>query len=129
MKKLICLTIIALLLACGNAWAGSRTITLAWDYPYEAPDLAGFRIYQAGASGQYDLKSPALVVSDPAARQATLPKPLPDGTYYWAMTAFDRVGNESGLSPELRHDLDATAPPVPAVPRVVVTVIVQSSNQ
>lgn len=32
-------------------------------------------------------------------------KPLPDGTYYFAVAAFDRTGNESELSREVRFTL------------------------
>ena len=127
MKKLsifLGLAIFVVLLTVVPAAAGTKTVTLGWDYPTTVSDLAGFKVYQSSTSGQYDMTKPVTTVTDATARQTTLPSALGDGSYYWVLTAFDKSGNESVKSAELAYALDATAPPAPGALKVVTTVIV-----
>ena len=38
---------------------------------------------------------------------------VPDGTYFWVLTAYDISGNESGYSNEVTTSLDSTSPAPP----------------
>jgi hypothetical protein len=86
-------------------------VTLAWDANTE-PDLAGYTIYYGTESGHpYDGEgalegdSPVDILldededPDPSVVQFTL-YDLPEGTYFFAVTAFDTTGLESGYSNE-----------------------------
>ena len=71
-------------------------------------DLAGYRVYQSDNRGQYIFgpSSPQLATDIPAG-----PEPggivkhtlinIPDGTWYWVVTAYDNEGLESG--PSMRY--------------------------
>lgn len=72
---------------------------LSWD-PNTEPDLAGYRVYIGTASGRY---------GEPiwAGNQTTYTiEELPTGTFYFAVTAVDTAGNESGYSNEARKTID-----------------------
>jgi hypothetical protein len=75
---------------------------LRWQAPTEnvdgtrLNDLAAFRIYWGAEPGEYSDK---VTIGDPAASRWRI-KARP-GTYYFAMTAIDRRGNESALSNEI----------------------------
>ncbi|NWF73964.1 MAG: hypothetical protein HXY51_13110, partial [Nitrospirae bacterium] len=86
-------------------------VTLAWD-PNAERDLAGYKVYYGTApggpyngSGSGDGASPILV---PISRLAIAARPeftirgLPDGTYYFVATAYNRAGLESAYSNEAR---------------------------
>ncbi|MFC1889575.1 MopE-related protein [Thermodesulfobacteriota bacterium] len=77
----------------------SDEVPLAWDSNTE-PDLAGYRIYYGTSSGDYDFSvdlgnCTGCSISD-----------LEDGrTYYFAATAYDEYGNESGFSDEVSYSV------------------------
>jgi hypothetical protein len=77
-------------------------VSLGWEPPTEnidgSPlhDLAGYRIYYGQFSGSY---TDELAVSNADATQYEVA--LPSGSYYFAMTALDVEGNESGYSNEV----------------------------
>ncbi len=69
--------------------------TLAWD-PNTEPDLAGYKLYYGTSSGSYQQS-----VNVGNLTQYSLSN-LQDGvTYYFAVTAYDTEGNESGYSNEV----------------------------
>ena len=75
--------------------AEAAYLNLAWD-PNQESDLAGYRVYYGTSSGEYinfvDAKSVTSYRLDD----------LLDGvTYYIALTAYDRAGNESDFSGEV----------------------------
>lgn len=83
----------ATLLAGGAAFAAQ--VTLAWDENME-PDLAGYRVYYGTASGVY-----TEVVDVGLATTLTMGG-FEEGTdYYFAATAYDTSGDESGFSEEV----------------------------
>jgi fibronectin type 3 domain-containing protein len=80
----------------------TSTATLTWNANTE-PDLAGYKVYQATASGAY-----------PPTPIATLPKTVPSytamglqvgTTYFFTITAYDTAGNESLKSPEVSKSI------------------------
>ncbi|MBI4603393.1 MAG: fibronectin type III domain-containing protein [Planctomycetes bacterium] len=81
--------------------AGEAAVTLSWTAPAlsadETPctDLAGFKIYDGSRTGAYTW------VTDVGRVTTFTTDPLPAGTYYFAVTAYDWSGNESEVSDEV----------------------------
>jgi hypothetical protein len=77
---------------CLQGMAGD--VSLAWN-PSTSPGVTGYKIYYGASSGSYGTPIPI-------PNQTTyIVTGLPDGTYYFAVTAFDASGNESGYSNEV----------------------------
>ncbi len=94
-------------------------VTLGWD-PNTETNMAGYKVYygttQGGpynGSGSNERTSPILV---PVNRLANVARPectvrgLPDGTYYFVITAYNTQGLESGYSNEVRAQAVAVLP-------------------
>jgi len=47
---------------------------------------------------------------------------VPDGTWYWIMTAYDTQGNESGKSNEVSATVDSTPPGAPTILEITAVV-------
>jgi len=107
------LAIASLLTACGGASgntstaAGSTTsgtATLAWDAVTDA-NLNGYKVYHGTASGTY-LQAFGQGISVGNNVIAYTVSGLSSGTtYYFAATAYDTMGNESGYSNEVSKDV------------------------
>lgn len=128
MKKLFVLILLFLFIFTGIAIADNE-ITFRWDKNTES-DLAGYRIYQsttpdgqivdginfvaevAPDSGLYD--HGIILNLDPAHDAFTLVA-VPDGTWYWILTAYDTSNNESGKSNEVSATVDSIAPGAPVI--------------
>lgn len=99
--------IIFLFTSCGvdgkNPQSSSNTATLSWQAPTtnvdgtELTDLAGFKIYYGKASGTY---SEVTDINNPLTTEYMI-EGLAEGTYYFAATAYDVMGNESDYSNEV----------------------------
>ncbi len=87
-------------LAC-SASALAADVTLAWDANTEA-DLAGYKIYYGTAPGVYGTP-----VTTGLQTTFTLTDLTP-GTYYFAVTAYNSAGLESGFSNEVFTIVSAT---------------------
>ncbi len=113
------------LLSASPVFAAS--VTLTWDAPTTnsdttpLTDLSGYRVYMSTTSGQYN--SGNIVKNNiPASSstggvtEITTVDNLTNGTYYFAVTAYDIYGNESGYSNEIQKTTtggDTQAPTVP----------------
>ncbi len=93
-------------------------VTLAWDC--NNATITGYKVYRSQQSGIYDLNNPSSIIGDPNIRTVTHYK-IPDGTYYWVVTAYREhipaVGlpaqiTESGYSNEVTANL-LTSPLLP----------------
>ena len=74
---------------------------MSWSANTEG-DLAGYRVYVGTTSGVYSFAGPFEVTSGTS---FTVPN-LPVGTtYYFAVSAFDKAGNESTKSGEVNKSL------------------------
>ncbi len=101
-------SLVAMLVGCGAGPEGTTggmptndvstaSVTLTWD-PNTEGDLAGYRVYQGTAPGEYGLPIATL----PATLTSFLVEHLQvNMTHFFAVTAFDTSGNESGLSNEV----------------------------
>ncbi len=82
--------------------AVKRTVDLSWTAPSTRiddtavvpSDIGGYRVYYGNDSKQLQLLKD---IQDPTRTTLTTPD-LPPGTYYFAITAYDAHGTESGLS-------------------------------
>jgi hypothetical protein len=95
-----------------SVWARAEQAILGWDANTEA-DLAGYRIHYGTASGSYTTH---LDVHNVTA--FTVTGLSPGQTYYFAASAYDIYGNESGYSNEVSHSIPAAngAPSTPPAP-------------
>jgi len=99
--------------AAGITYDNDGNVMLEWQ-PNSEPDLAGYNVLRATQSGgPYNKINPALVTATAFTDTQTA-----DGTtYYYVLTAVDRVGNESPHSQESDGvRVDMTAPTVWASP-------------
>ena len=83
-----------------NALAAQAT--LAWD-PNTESDLAGYRIHHGAASGSYSVHTDVHNVTTYTVDGLTAGQ-----TYYFALTAYDSAGNESGYSNEVSYSDPST---------------------
>jgi hypothetical protein len=74
------------------AVVSTGSVELVWE-PSAAPDLAGYRIYRAPGAGSFEKL--AETREAPSYSDAKIE---PGKTYRYAVTAFDKVGNESAMS-------------------------------
>jgi hypothetical protein len=119
-KMILCLVMVCLLAvpvlaapvpaARVTAMAGANgTVTLWWDANTEV-DLAGYKVYWGRASRTYT-NSPIPTVAVMTSPTFTT-SVLANGTWYFAVTAYNTAGMESGYSNEV-SDTVAVAPSAP----------------
>jgi len=116
MKKLF--TILAILAIAGIAQAA--TVQVTWN-PNTEPDLAGYKIYYGTASGVY---GDPIDVGNVTGHVMEI-TPQHGATYYFALTAYDTSGNESGYSDEATCFVpDGVKPEKPTGLRAIIQAIV-----
>ncbi|MFB3924520.1 MAG: CFI-box-CTERM domain-containing protein [Syntrophales bacterium] len=99
------LVVFALIILFTAKWLYGADIKLAWD-PVTEADVSGYRIYYGTSSGHYTSiidagNQPSCVVTG---LDSTV-------TYYFAATAYDQSGNESGFSNEVVYAGTVTSSP------------------
>ena len=110
MKRLVLLWLLTVLVA-SPAIAGEAV--LSWDPPTTntdgswLTDLGGYRLYYGTASGNYGSVIDAGNVITHTVTE------LSGGTYYFAVTAYDTSGNESGFSNEVSKTFTSVTIPAP----------------
>lgn len=92
-EKLSLLTVLACLLACSVA-KGASTVSIQWT-PNTDPAVIGYNVYYGAASRNY-----TNVLSTGNTSALTVPGLVEGKTYFFAVTAFDALGDESDLSDE-----------------------------
>ena len=104
-----------------NALAAQAT--LAWD-PNTESDLAGYRVHYGTASGSYTVHTDVHNVTTYTVTGLTVGQ-----TYYFAATAYDTSGNESGYSNPVSYAVPGTngAPTTPATPTGVSSALVNTA--
>ena len=75
--------------------------TVSWNANTES-DLAGYRIYVGTRSGSYGFVGPFEVTKSTSFTVPNLPL---GATYFFAVSAFDKSGNESAKSAEVSKSL------------------------
>ena len=115
-NKIMLIVIIMLL----PAIAFAATIQVNWN-PNTEEDLAGYRLYVGTASGQY---GEPVDVGNVTGHVMEI-TPEYGATYYFALTAYDTSGNESGYSDEATCFVpDSGAPEKPTGLRAIIQAIV-----
>jgi hypothetical protein len=119
-SALLLLAITSLLIACGGRGGAdvavnyntpttstpttSNTTALAWDPLVAVTNLSGYRVYYGTAPGTY-LQSFRQGLSVGNVTSYTLMGLSSATRYYFAVTAFDTLGNESAYSNEAFKDI------------------------
>ena len=107
-RIIFCISLVLPLVSCSSGGSNEPTgsapaaivtasASFQWD-PNTETDLAGYKIYQGTASGQYGLPIATLAANSTSYEATGLQN---GGTYYFVVTAFDTSGNEGSLSDEL----------------------------
>jgi hypothetical protein len=123
MKKILIVTL--LLLFASTAYAVTERINFGWDANTET-DLAGYRLYTSGTSGQYTYvgRNASLTPTNPPASYLkSVARPavatsvdmvgVEGQRVFFVLTAFDTAGNESGPSNEVSYVFSDQAPAAP----------------
>ena len=115
-NKIMLIVIIMLL----PAIAFAATIQVNWN-PNTEEDLAGYRLYVGTASGQYGEPVDVGNVTEHVMEIT----PQHGATYYFALTAYDTSGNESGYSDEATCFIpDGVKPEKPTGLRAIIQAII-----
>jgi hypothetical protein len=88
---------IVLMLLVAVDCARAATVSLGWS-PSSDTNVVGYNVYYGTASGDYTGELPAGDGSDVTISNLTV-----GTTYYFAATAYDAYGNESGFSAETAY--------------------------
>ncbi len=107
--SIICFIVIIITGGCGDGGGGGDTentsATLSWDAPTtntdgELTDVVGYKVYYGTSPGNY------YAVIDAGDVTTYTINNLSPATYYFAVTAYDEMGNESSYS----NEVSKTAP-------------------
>jgi len=113
------LTLVLLLSSVSTAFGAD--VSLSWNRNNE-PDVAGYKLYYGTSSRSY---ASSVNVGNLISYTLTV---LNTGTYYFAVTAYDTSGNESGLSNEVSKSVASGSNPPPAPTGGTLLVDFGSSN-
>ncbi len=94
----ILLVLFAITASSVPAWAGGAI--LSWN-PNPERDLAGYRVYYGESSSPHAKVVDVGLTSTPDSPVYTVNDLVEGKTYFFAVTAYDSAGNESGLSNEV----------------------------
>lgn len=110
-----------LLFTAVEVHAAGRAV-LTWDQNTES-DLAGYKVYHRAADQEYGPPIDVGLTATPQSPTFTV-EPLADGTYLFAVTAYDDSGNESGFSNEVSKKIDTSPPSPPTGLRAIIERII-----
>jgi chitinase len=107
-----CEIVVCVMIGVIASSASAAQVTLAWDANTEA-DLSGYRVHSGTLSGSYTVHTDVHNVTTYVATGLTAGQ-----IYYFAVSAYDASGNESGYSNEVSYFVPAAnrAPSEPAIP-------------
>ena len=122
MKRILFVLVFILMLVYPVVLSADSSITLIWDGNNHEADLAGYRVYQSSVAGVYDSTNFVAEVLKEF-HTATL-KDIPDGKYYWVITAYDTCGNESTHSNEVTYTIDTSPPVAPTGAKILINIAI-----
>ena len=114
-------------IACGSfplLGLAVSSVTLAWDPPASAANIASYNLYYGGSSGIY-----TNVVLAGTATNATITALVPGATYYFAATTVDTLGLESDFSDEASYSVAGVNQPPTLAPLADMTIAASSGQQ
>src|SRR5580658_10049719 len=97
---------------CNSTQAQSATastgqsVTLAWSAGTDT-NVVGYNVYYGESGGDYTNE-----ICGDTETNATISGLLPGATYYFAVTTYDSLGDESGFSSEVTYTVPAPTPAV-----------------
>jgi sulfur relay (sulfurtransferase) complex TusBCD TusD component (DsrE family) len=97
------------LVALNPSAQGQTSVTLAWD-PSPGSDIAGYRLYEGGASRTY-----TNVLDLRMSTNGTFSALISGATYFFAATAYSTNGLESDYSPEVSYTVPLPTNNSPAI--------------
>lgn len=97
--------------------AATRTVVASWPANSE-PDLEGYILHWGQASGDYTNRRLLGKVTTTAVT-------VTEGTWFFALQAYDQAGNNSAFSPEASVTVDVTPPAAPGAPTLQVTAVTE----
>jgi chitodextrinase len=100
-------------------------VKLSWEANTE-DDLAGYKVYTATEPGNYNL---AVTVGN--VTKWTVSGLEPDTTYFFATTAYDMSGNESGYSNEISatpRDITVPSNPIGLIEVEAFTIVINAET-
>ena len=112
MKRFAFAILLIFFFVCSFSATQAGQVVFEWDANSEE-DLAGYRLYQSIAPGQYTYGSENAVGTITAGTETFTLTMNVDGTFYWVLTAYDAAGNESGPSNEVTTDVNFKPPSPP----------------
>ncbi len=84
--------------------AAAGQVTLRWGANTE-PDLAGYYVYMGTSSGAYTLRVDVSLTNTPNAPEVGIGDLVEGSIYFFAVTTYDMVGNESTFSTEVMQTI------------------------
>jgi hypothetical protein len=103
--------------AVANASQSLSDVHLVWDANSET-DLAGYRVYRRTASGSYVFGTGFIGTVGVTPTPNYADQAVPDGFYYYVVTAYNAAGEESGPSNEVSTSVPTNVgPPGPVGPQ------------
>ncbi len=106
-KWFITLIMTAVLTVCANFAHADGSVNFGWDANSES-DLAGYKLYYGSGTRDYQ------EVIDVGNELTFTVDNLTEGqTFYFALTAYDTSGNESGYSTEVVYEVPNVSPEIP----------------
>ena len=103
MKKLIKILLLSWIF-CGAAIGQTFDVTVSWD-PNSEADLLGYKVYYGTSSQSYTQ------IDIVGLNTEYIVKDLPKGVWYFAVTAYDTIWNESDFSNEVNINIDGVIIP------------------
>ena len=109
MKKIF---IVMLIVLVGAFVSIAAEVTVLWDANADK-DLSGYKLYQGTSSRNYGTPIDIKCGPNNNACSTYIIKNLVDDEYFWAVTAYDKSGNESDYSNEVSLSIDSVPPGIP----------------
>ena len=102
LKKLL---LVVVVICFSGPAAHADTVTLAWDANTES-NLAGYKLHYGNTPRSQGAYTHSVTIGI----ATTYTISLQPGTYYFALTAYNNVGNESGYSNEVWTEISPDIP-------------------
>jgi hypothetical protein len=108
-RKLLLLATLLGIVASNTHSSPAAEVTLAWNASPDA-EVTGYRVYIGGASGNYTNSAAVGNVTN-----ATIANLIPGGSYFFAATAYNALGDESDFSNEANYTVPLPANQAPTL--------------
>ncbi len=116
MKRILIFCTLMLLGSLNPVQAAQPQATISW-FANQENDIGGYRIYQSVSANVFGA-APVVTVPKTTLRATIfLPVQRCNATYYWVVTAYDTMGQESQKSVQVSKTITGTQPWIGACKR------------